>query len=483
MSLAIEQLEAGTAQLLQQMQSVRLFAGLDSDALQVVLGCAQLLDVPAGTELAREGGDEHEFYVLLQGELVVMQALGQGLAPLEVGSVRPGSSFGELGALLGERRTASVAASRASRLLRLNAAGLQTLFDRCPGFGWAFSRELAQGLKAALAVKNELQAEHGPETVVLDVPAIDRLREYTAAYYASALRTLVRQHKLIVDRQFPHYEATLRITAEARARWNALFGVPQGAAPPPFSFHSTVGTLTVMKVVADVGVNFRNLLHLRSEMALSLRDVEPGADYRLRARLTDIQVLRGDRVVLVVDSRLNDADGHLVRSFRDFFVILKLEPHQIEALSASQRFGRLDVAELRDAVRRKSKLTGRTGVLRSTVQVPEDMGTRYGQLSGDMNPVHTTALAARLFGYPRPFVQGLFTANQVLALLTAQSADRLQLFRIAFTQPVLTGSRVEVLTAAGEYEVLDGDGKVLAFGNFSRAPTDCGRIQEGSAIR
>ena len=238
-----------------------------------------------------------------------------------------------------------------------------------------------------------------------------------------------------------------------------------------------------MKVVADVGVNFRNLLHLRSEMALSLRDVEPGADYRLRARLTDIQVLRGDRVVLVVDSRLNDADGHLVRSFRDFFVILKLEPHQIEALSASQRFGRLDVAELRDAVRRKSRLTGRTGVLRSTVHVPEDMGTRYGQLSGDMNPVHTTALAARLFGYPRPFVQGLFTANQVLALLTAQSADRLQLFRIAFTQPVLTGSSVEVLTAAGEYEVLDGDGKVLAFGNFSRAPTDCGRIQEGPAIR
>lgn len=117
-----------------------------------------------------------------------------------MGTLRPGSSFGELGALLGDRRTASVAASRASRLLRLDATGLQALFDRCPGFGWAFSRELAQGLKAALAVKNELQAEHGPETVVLDVPAIDRMREYTAAYYASALRTLVRQHRLIVDR-------------------------------------------------------------------------------------------------------------------------------------------------------------------------------------------------------------------------------------------------------------------------------------------
>ena len=315
------------AQRLQQMQSVRLFAGLDCEVLQTVLTWAQPLDVPAGAEVAREGGEEHDFYVLLEGELVVTLSLGEGIAPLQVGSVQPGGSFGELAALLGERRTATVAASRASCLLRLDVAGLQALFERCPGFGWAFSRELAQGLKAALAVKNELQTEHQPGTVVLDVPAIERMREYTAAYYASALRTLVRQHKLVLDREFPHYEAPLRISAEERAKWHALFGVPAGAATPPFTFHSTVGTLTLMKVVTDVGVNFRNLLHLRSEMALSLRDVEPGRDYRLRARLTDIQVLRGDRVVLVVDSRLDGTDGQLVRSFRDFFVILNLDSH------------------------------------------------------------------------------------------------------------------------------------------------------------
>lgn len=64
------------------MQSVRLFANLDSDALQTVLNYAQPLDVPAGAELTREGSAEHDFYVLLQGELVVMQALGNGLAPL-----------------------------------------------------------------------------------------------------------------------------------------------------------------------------------------------------------------------------------------------------------------------------------------------------------------------------------------------------------------------------------------------------------------
>jgi len=243
--------------------------GLDSDAPHTVLACAQLLQVPAGTELAHEGADQHDFCMLLRGELVVTQALGEGLAPLEVG---------------------------------------------------------------------------------LD-PA--------------ALRTLVRQPRLVVDRRFPHCEAPMRISAQERARWHALFGVAQGAVAPPFGFHSTVGTLVLMKVMADVGVNFRKLLHLRSEMALSLLDVEPGVGYRLGARPADIQVPRGDRVMLVVDSRLNDDAGHLVRGFRDFFVFVNLQAHHVAELKASKRFGRLDGAELRDAARRKSKLTGRDGVRRS----------------------------------------------------------------------------------------------------------------------
>ncbi len=457
------------AATLRQMQAARLFANLDHSALHDVLARAQLLQVPAGTELAHEGRDEHDFFVLLDGELTVTLALDDGSPPLEVGNIRPGGSFGELGALLGESRTATVAASRASRLLRLDPAALQSLFASCPSFGWAFSREVAHGLKAALAVKNELQADTHPETVVMDVPAIDRMREYAAVYYASALRTVLRQHRLIVDRQFPFYEAVLRLGVDERLRWHALFGVgPDAPQAPPFTFHTTVGTLVLMKVVSDVGINFRNLLHLRSEMALSPLDVEPGTDYRLRARLADILVLRGDRVVLVVDSRLNDTSGRLVRSFRDFFVILNLQPQHVQALQASKGFGRLDASELRDASRRRSKLAGRAAVRRTTVDIPQDMGVRYGKLSGDMNLVHTTALAAQLFGHPRPFVQGLFTANQVLAILSADSVARLQQFRISFTQPVFTGQPVAVLTTEGDYEVLDSEDKVLAFGNFTR---------------
>lgn len=457
---------AGT---LQQMQAVSLFAALAPEALAQVLGRAELLDVPPGAELAREGDADGDFWVLLDGELIVSVALADGSGALDVGTVRPGGSFGEMAALLGERRTASVTAARPSRLLRLDRPALQALFASCPGFGWAFGAELARSLKAALAQKNELQADANPETVVLDVPAMDRMREYMATYYASALRTVLRQHRLSVDREFPHYEASLRLRPDERARWHALFGVaPDTPRPPPFTFHTTVGTLVMMKVVADVGVNFRNLLHLRSEMELAPRDVEPGVEHRLRARLADILALRGDRVALVVDSRVHDADGHLLRSFRDYFVILNVEPQQVQALRERKGFGRLPAPSARDTVRRQSKLAGRAGTRQRAVDVPADMGLRYGKVSGDLNLVHTTPLAARVFGHERPFVQGLCTANQVFAVLADEAPDPLQRFAIAFTHPVFTGQRVEVLTGNGEFEVIDGEARVLAFGSFAR---------------
>jgi hypothetical protein len=73
---------------------------------------------------------------------------------------------------------------------------------------------------------------------VLDVPAIDRMREYATAYCASALRTVLRQHRLIVDRQFPHYEAPLRITADECASGSSQIVEVIDAGPPVVSFQT-----------------------------------------------------------------------------------------------------------------------------------------------------------------------------------------------------------------------------------------------------
>lgn len=49
--------------------------------------------------------------------------------------------------------------------------------------------------------------------------------------------------------------------------------------------------------------------------------------------------------------------------------------------------------------------------------VAANAGRRFAGPSGDWNPIHVSALTARLFGYPRAIAHGMFSAARCLALL------------------------------------------------------------------
>ena len=44
-----------------------------------------------------------------------------------------------------------------------------------------------------------------------------------------------------------------------------------------------------------------------------------------------------------------------------------------------------------------------------------DLGRRFAQVSGDYNPIHTSWLGARLFGFRRPIAHGMWTLGRALA--------------------------------------------------------------------
>jgi hypothetical protein len=50
-------------------------------------------------------------------------------------------------------------------------------------------------------------------------------------------------------------------------------------------------------------------------------------------------------------------------------------------------------------------------------RVGRDVGTAYARVSGDRNPIHTSRLAAKAFGYPGPIAHGMWTAARCLAAL------------------------------------------------------------------
>jgi len=90
----------------------------------------------------------------------------------------------------------------------------------------------------------------------------------------------------------------------------------------------------------------------------------------------------------------------------------------------------------------------RTEPLKPTAiwRVPDDIGRRYGEVSGDRNPIHLYKLTARLFGFPRAIAHGMWTKARCLAafegrLSVAYTVD------VAFKLPVLLPAKVAFAAA------------------------------------
>ncbi len=78
------------------------------------------------------------------------------------------------------------------------------------------------------------------------------------------------------------------------------------------------------------------------------------------------------------------------------------------------------------------KLPSPNGILRITAgQI-----RRYAAVSGDRNPIHTSSVGARLFGFPAPIAHGMFSAAAVLANVEGLLGDRVQ-YSVKFGKPVL----------------------------------------------
>ncbi len=95
--------------------------------------------------------------------------------------------------------------------------------------------------------------------------------------------------------------------------------------------------------------------------------------------------------------------------------------------------------------------------------VPENIGRRYGLNSGDVNPIHLTAVTARLFGFRRAIAHGMWT----MARCTAELGDELPQgafsLSVSFRQPVFLPSSVLMKygpSGAGiEFALLSEDGE------------------------
>ncbi len=74
-------------------------------------------------------------------------------------------------------------------------------------------------------------------------------------------------------------------------------------------------------------------------------------------------------------------------------------------------------------------------------RVTPRVGTDYARVSGDHNPIHTTRLGARLFGFPRPIAHGMWSKARCLAALAGRLPEAYTV-EVSFKLPVPLPSTV-----------------------------------------
>jgi CRP-like cAMP-binding protein len=108
------------------LKGVPLFARCNKKQLAAIAQLSDLVGVPAGTELIRQGNVGQEFMILVEGSGVVSRN-GR-----RINTIGPGDFVGETALLTGAPRNATVKVTSPATLLALTRGAFWDLLDRSP---------------------------------------------------------------------------------------------------------------------------------------------------------------------------------------------------------------------------------------------------------------------------------------------------------------------------------------------------------------
>jgi CRP/FNR family cyclic AMP-dependent transcriptional regulator len=131
----------GIDEKLELLMRSPVLAGLTRKDLQEVERLADEVDVPAGRVLMREGSIGSEFFVIVDGQVVIDRG-GR-----TVRTMGPGEFFGDIALITERPRAASVTALTDCRLLVLGHREFHSLLDEFPSIRMTILESIALRLR------------------------------------------------------------------------------------------------------------------------------------------------------------------------------------------------------------------------------------------------------------------------------------------------------------------------------------------------
>lgn len=114
-----------------ERQLLQMFgSGLTKDDVASLVDSAEIMDVKAGQTLINEGDDDKDVYIIRRGSMIVEKKIGE--RPVFLSYLPAGSYVGEMAAIDGSLRTATVKAAIKSEAIRLPGDKFVSLLDGNP---------------------------------------------------------------------------------------------------------------------------------------------------------------------------------------------------------------------------------------------------------------------------------------------------------------------------------------------------------------
>ncbi len=143
--------------VLDALRGAPLFAALSDADLERLAGMVERQHLDAGEHLLREGDPGDAMFIVVGGELEVTKRTGT--TELPIARVGPGAIQGEIAAIEGRKRAASVRALTEVEVIRIPRQALLALLDAGPGAALALLRtalERARGLESFARQREKL---------------------------------------------------------------------------------------------------------------------------------------------------------------------------------------------------------------------------------------------------------------------------------------------------------------------------------------
>jgi CRP-like cAMP-binding protein len=141
-----------------------LFSALEKEGLRALIGCFEMITVPAGKAVISEGEEGAEAYIVARGELEVRRQTEEK-RDITLARLTNGALFGEMALLSRAPRAASVVACRPSILLVARRDALEAVAEKRPDIGIELAAHCRRRMVANLVRTSKS---------LLSVPAAER---------------------------------------------------------------------------------------------------------------------------------------------------------------------------------------------------------------------------------------------------------------------------------------------------------------------